>query len=848
MMTREELRQRIENIDRLTVNPRVSAALFRTMDEGESRVGGLVDVVSSDPGLAAVVMRVAGGANGASGSPICSIADAVNRLGRGSLQDVGRMVTATSAPAAPTKHVEDVTTLVAHSIACGIWTACIAEHVQSEFRSLAYTAGLLHDLGKLALLSIAESGEESGNERSGISHTLAGKWLSERWGLPEFITDVAWLHHHSLTTIVALRQTHSELIAMVSLANMLSHDPGAFVPEELLRHFRLGAAELDALRAQAQTRVAQAQNAMLDTPTDKRGLDSMRARTDLLERLLILEQENRRFRALNELHLKLRPGLPLEQALLAIVESVRTALQVAPGLCYIADSREQWVHGKSWRTLDDTPRDLVLSLRGATPAERVDLDAQLLCAIQSLALGSKGSATPLQSDSPWRRGGFAALPILDLGAKSAHIIFDSAGSNRVFSPDDAQDLVTFIQSCGIALRRYISENRVAAQVEDFAELLENERRVTAEPSAQLGSDALKTFVAGATHHINNPLTVISGRAQQLVGKVATPAEVKALDDIVAHSHRITRILGDLMAFSSAEPPRMEPALINVMIQQTLAGMRQRLTAKKIRIVEHYGEGLPRVRVDRRQMGVVIANLVKNAESSMGGAGGVLTIETKPAVDHKSVVVRVTDTGHGVAPEIATKIFTPFFSTHDGGDALGLGLAASRGIVTAHHGVIRLVPQSEPGATFEITLPVSTEAAVFPALRTTAAPEAAAPPRQRTILIANDDEDLREILTETFHKRGYLVHAVSNGVQALETVRTRPVDLVLMDTRMPERDGLSVLTELSSQYASLPVILITNRASREETEEAIRLGARSCLSKPFEIKRLLSEVERFVVNS
>ena len=102
---------------------------------------------------------------------------------------------------------------------------------------------------------------------------------------------------------------------------------------------------------------------------------------------------------------------------------------------------------------------------------------------------------------------------------------------------------------------------------------------------------------------------------------------------------------------------------------------------------------------------------------------------------------------------------------------------------------------------------------------------AATPRQRSILIANEDSDLRDILTETLKKRGYLVHAVSNGVQALETVRTRAVDLVLMDTRMPERDGLSVLTELSSQYASLPVILLTNRATQEETEEALRLGAR-----------------------
>ena len=174
------------------------------------------------------------------------------------------------------------------------------------------------------------------------------------------------------------------------------------------------------------------------------------------------------------------------------------------------------------------------------------------------------------------------------------------------------------------------------------------------------------------HHINNPLTVISGRAQQLRGKMATPAEMKALDDIVAHTHRITRILGDLMAFSSAQPVRLEPALINVLIQQTLVNVRQRLQGKNIRIAEQYGEGLPRVRIDRRQFGLALMNLITNAEWSMANAGGDLTIETKLGSDQKSVLIRIADTGQGVPPEAVSKLFTPFFTTRQGGETLGLG--------------------------------------------------------------------------------------------------------------------------------------------------------------------------------
>ena len=139
----------------------------------------------------------------------------------------------------------------------------------------------------------------------------------------------------------------------------------------------------------------------------------------------------------------------------------------------------------------------MLSLRGATPAERIDLDAQLLCAIQSLALGAKGVPATLHSNSPWRRGGFAALPIVDLGAKTAHIIFDSAGSSRVFGPEDAQGFVAFVQACGVALRRHLMENRAASQAEDFAELLESGRTETTEQAEPQSPEELKAFVAGA---------------------------------------------------------------------------------------------------------------------------------------------------------------------------------------------------------------------------------------------------------------------------------------------------------------------------------------------------------------
>ena len=188
---------------------------------------------------------------------------------------------------------------------------------------LPYLAGLVHDLGKYALLRLASDSSEDVAALSDSSHTLAGKWLSEHWGLPDYLTDVVWLHHHSVMTLSALRKAHTGLIAMVCLANALSKGPGAGVPLELTNHFRLTPSDLEALRAQAEDRLAQWKSARSGGVEGPQPADALRSRTNLLERLVALERQNRHLRALDELHTKLRPGLSLDEALVAVVDSVR---------------------------------------------------------------------------------------------------------------------------------------------------------------------------------------------------------------------------------------------------------------------------------------------------------------------------------------------------------------------------------------------------------------------------------------------------------------------------------------------------------------------------------------------
>jgi HD-like signal output (HDOD) protein len=136
-MDREYIKRRVESIDRLPIAPRVTSVLFRDFEGHGQTPGALAALVSSDVALAAHVMRVAGGAQGRSGTPVSTITDAVLRLGLGSAQSVVRLASAAPQPSILDSRAQEFDAVAAHSVACAIWTECIAEKLQSEFQSLA---------------------------------------------------------------------------------------------------------------------------------------------------------------------------------------------------------------------------------------------------------------------------------------------------------------------------------------------------------------------------------------------------------------------------------------------------------------------------------------------------------------------------------------------------------------------------------------------------------------------------------------------------------------------------------------------------------------------------------------
>jgi CheY-like chemotaxis protein len=241
---------------------------------------------------------------------------------------------------------------------------------------------------------------------------------------------------------------------------------------------------------------------------------------------------------------------------------------------------------------------------------------------------------------------------------------------------------------------------------------------------------------------------------------------------------------------------------------------------------------------------VFLNLVLNADHAMED-GGVLTVRTSLSKDGKQVVAKFTDTGVGIPKEHLAQIFEPFYTTKEEGKGTGLGLSMSYGIIKSHEGTIAADSAEGKGTTFTIKLPVPVD------LKAAVEPEKPEPQPQAkgetsgsaTILVVDDEEYIRDILSETFKACGYRMLSAANGVEALKILNKESVDVVLLDMRMPMKDGLSVVKEIADRLPTLPVIIVTGLASDDEVKEAEKVGVFSCIRKPFEIQKLIEEVQK-----
>jgi len=202
---------------------------------------------------------------------------------------------------------------------------------------------------------------------------------------------------------------------------------------------------------------------------------------------------------------------------------------------------------------------------------------------------------------------------------------------------------------------------------------------------------------------------------------------------------------------------------------------------------------------------------------------------------------VTDTGSGMDKDTLEHIFEPFYTTKEAGQGTGLGLAVVHGIVQQHGGFIRCYSEPGAGTTFKV---------YFPALFSDRESEdrvAGLWPRggSETILVADDDEMIRDLCSRILTKAGYTVITASNGKEVLEVYATQAesISLVILDLIMPEMSGKQCLDGLLSLNPSVKVVIASGYSANGPTQDALSTGAKGFVNKPYEIRQVLEVVRR-----
>jgi signal transduction histidine kinase/ActR/RegA family two-component response regulator len=353
-------------------------------------------------------------------------------------------------------------------------------------------------------------------------------------------------------------------------------------------------------------------------------------------------------------------------------------------------------------------------------------------------------------------------------------------------------------------------------------------------------EAIGRLAGGIAHDFNNLLTGIRGYSELLLQQLSAGSEGRhAAEHILRAALRAASLTGQLLAFTRRQPTRATVLVIDDEVRQ-IASLLRPIIGGDVAITLSLSAGDARVRADAGQLEQVILNLAVNARDAMT-SGGQLTIATATVPDPNGrgvVCLSIIDTGAGMSEQVRTRMFEPFYTTKEVGRGTGLGLSIVYGIVEQNGGTIRVDSAPGRGTSFHISLPRVNE----PVAPHGHAEQATAPHGHETILVVEDDEDVRDFVQFVLVRAGYRVLGAEDGVRALQVAEASQctIDLLLSDLVMPRLNGHDLAARLTSLRPTLKVMHMSGYPGiGERPNQASRDTA--FLQKPFSAEQLLRAV-------
>jgi PAS domain S-box-containing protein len=345
-------------------------------------------------------------------------------------------------------------------------------------------------------------------------------------------------------------------------------------------------------------------------------------------------------------------------------------------------------------------------------------------------------------------------------------------------------------------------------------------------------DALGQLTGGVAHDFNNLLMIIGGSAQVLKKYADDDKSQRAVEAIESAARRGASLTSQLLTFARRQ--NVNPQTIR--LRERIDAVREVLNmgvGGTVQLTTDVKADVWPIKVDISELETALINLVINARDAMPGGGAIKISAGNVRLDDEAnkgdfVVIRVSDTGAGIPPDIVEKVFDPFFTTKPVGKGTGLGLSQVHGFAYQAGGLVTLCSELGKGTTVTISLPrdkVGIVSDMNPGVASSGS---------GTILLVEDNPDVATASTGLLEQLGYAVRWVSNAEAALAEIERDGIDLVFSDIVMPGKmDGLTLAQTIRGKYPRIPILLATGYS---DTLRRTSLGFQ-ILRKPYEIHEL-----------
>ena len=747
----EQVELAVGRLDCLSTLDCIAAQYLPKLLQSQFNPSALIDIIESDPVLTSRILSLIDSHGIGLPDGRFSISKALDKIPVHEIRDWILTIKVSQVFDRSDSNVNDSISrqkgLILHSIA----TACCARNIAETASprmdpQLAYCTGLLHDIGKLAIekvmprsyAQILKEAETAGQNTHtleqkylGTDHTIIGKHLAQKWRFPNLITIAIWLHHNQTITI-SREMPEARIAAVVQLADSIARQSGigwsgsfgsTEQAEPLAQGLSITTEQLQQLHRQLKDMVEQKSKVLgLELPRsrEKYGEILHDAAVQFARRDTELAQENRRLQSASS-HFEF-----IKDFLLGI-NSATNALDMAEKLA--ARWQRFYQTGRICLFLVPPAGSQILEtviVENLAQSDIVSVDVPVEISVIPESLSNSFSIVNAhdyldwlfeQLDVSFDENQTKLLPLLYSGRAIGAIAFE------LYYPSDTELFeVSFRTSAsivGAVLGTVMSLDREQKYSERFVQLISapakrepapapEPPRAKIEPRqltpAEISMKALAEMAAGAAHELNNPLAVISGRAQLLSEAESNQEKRQILEQIHENANEASEIIEDLMSF--AEPPQPKPAQTGVyqMIDEAIQLASRKTNTEQLDIQTEIADDIEDAFVDSAQIVSAIANIIANAVESYRDNIGPVKIDADIDEATDMIKLSIKDNGCGMDEQTLQKAIQPFFSARPAGRKRGMGLAYAARLINLNNGFLNIESEPNAGTTVSVSLP------------------------------------------------------------------------------------------------------------------------------------------------